>query len=72
MTTDFENRLATLEKDVAQLKSERTGRHPVVALEKIHGTFKNDKAFQEAMSLGRKWRKSLDTQPRRKSKAKRR
>jgi hypothetical protein len=60
---EIENRLAVLEKEVAQLKAQRravAATHPIHTFERIHGTFENDEAFREAMRLGRKWRKSQD------------
>ena len=71
-TTEIEKRLRAVEKDIAQLKAERkpASTHPVRALEAIHATFANDEAFEEAMRLGRKWRRSQRTNGR-KPKAKR-
>ena len=61
-TSDIAKRLSAIERDLARLKNQGvqpTGSsHPVNALERIHGTFENDEAFQEAMRLGRKWRNS--------------
>lgn len=60
-TTNFEKRLAAIEHQLARLKLDRGSTapmRPIDALEKIHGTFENDEAFQEAMRLGRKWRES--------------
>jgi hypothetical protein len=59
--TELEKRLATVEREVAKLQSERAAvprQHPVHALDKIHGAFENDDSFREAMRLGRKWRAS--------------
>jgi hypothetical protein len=72
-TREIEKRLTAVEREIAHLKQERrsaTGTHPVHALEKIHGTFENDAAFQEATRLGRNWRQSQRPHAR-KSKAKR-
>ncbi len=57
----IEERVATLEAEVAQLK------HQIEAglgsatpwWEKISGTFANNPAFDEAIELGRKYRNSL-------------
>ena len=72
-TTELEKRLTAVEQDLARLKARHRSEastHPIHALEKIHGTFENDDAFQEAMRLGRKWREAQ--RPRaRKPKAKR-
>ncbi|HEX3359182.1 MAG TPA: hypothetical protein VHS31_19540 [Tepidisphaeraceae bacterium] len=59
-TTELEKRLIAVEKEVARLKAEKKARssHPVRSLEAIHATFENDKAFDEAMQLGRKWRQT--------------
>jgi hypothetical protein len=57
-TTELEQRLIAVERDVAQLKAERRTSHPVAALERIHGTFEDDASFREAARLGRKWRNS--------------
>jgi hypothetical protein len=74
-TAQLESRLTTLEREVAGLKAERQATqprslHPLEVLQRTHGTFADDEAFREAARLGRKWRASLDAQPRRKSKAK--
>jgi hypothetical protein len=60
-TREIEKRLTAVEREVANLKNKRrpgAEAHPIHALEKIHGTFDNDEAFQEASRLGRNWRKS--------------
>ena len=72
-TAQVEKRLTALELEVARLKAGRkvgAPPHPADTLRMTHGTFENDEAFQEAMRLGRKWRKSLDAKPRGKSRAK--
>jgi hypothetical protein len=72
-TAEIEKRLASVEREVAELKAARrpdAKSHPVRALEAIHGTFKPDEAFEQAMRLGRKWRKSQHSNAR-KSTAKR-
>ena len=76
-TTEIEKRLTLIEQELANLKAERNlnlpqPQHPAQTLDNTHGTFRNDKPFQEAMRLGKKWRTSLDRKPRRRSsKAKR-
>jgi hypothetical protein len=72
-TREIEKRLSAVEREVANLKTERrpgAEAHPIHALEQIHGTFENDEAFQEATRLGRNWRKSQHANAR-KSRAKR-
>ena len=71
--TEIEKLLGVVEQEIARLMAGRdaaTKSHPIHALERIHGVFENDKAFQEATQLGRKWRDSQRPIPR-KSKAKR-
>jgi hypothetical protein len=56
-TSDISERLSALERDFAEFKAHTlngAAAHPVQALERIHGTFEDDAAFQEAMLLGRK------------------
>ena len=70
-TNEIAKRLSAIERELARLKIHGTNAgksHPIRMLERIHGTFENDDAFQEAMRLGRKWRKS--DRPTRQSKAK--
>jgi hypothetical protein len=72
-TREFEKRLIAMEREIASLKAHGGGAaeaHPIHALEKIHGTFENDEAFQEAAGFCRKWRASQRAGVRR-SKAKR-
>ena len=72
--SEIEKRLVALENAVARLSQDRRQRahlHPVQVLERIHGVFEDDKAFREAMRLGRKWRQN-QRPPSRKPKAKRR
>ena len=68
-TSELEQRLIAVERDVARLKSQRPTSHPVATLERIHGTFEDDAAFREAARLGRNWRKSQRALTPRKSKA---
>lgn len=59
-TTEFEKRLTSIERDLAELKSRViTTENPNHWVEKIASTFASpaDKAaFDEAMRYGRKWR----------------
>jgi hypothetical protein len=71
-TREIEKRLTAVEREIAHLKYERRSvgeAHPIHVLEKIHGTFENDEAFQEATRFGRDWRQSQRPNGR-KSKAK--
>lgn len=58
--TKIEERLAALEREVAELKRQLPSTEPVVQpwWEITAGTFANDPAFEEAMELGRLYRKS--------------
>ncbi len=68
---EIEHRLAAIESELASLKAKSaTASHPINALEKIHCTFENDRAFKDAMRLGRKWRHA-DRRSSRKAKARR-
>ncbi len=68
----LEQRLATVEAELAQLK--KTLRHEEssghVWLDKIYGSFANDPEYEEAMRLGRKYRESLKPKPRKRKKRK--
>jgi hypothetical protein len=69
----LEQRLATVEAELAQLKR-RLGKEPASEhawLDKIYGSFANDPEYEEAMRLGRKYRESLRPKPRKKKKRKR-
>ncbi len=59
-TTELDKRVTTIERELASLRARRAAGkvHPVRVIEGIHGAFENDDAFQEAMRLGRKWRKT--------------
>ena len=64
-TGSLEDRLATLESEVASLRermqsAERTGKP---WWEQIAGTFANDPIYEEAMRLGRQYRQSLRPKP---------
>ena len=54
-----EERVAVLEREVAQLKKRLEGppTPTVPCWERIVGTFADDPAFEEAMRLGREYRK---------------
>jgi hypothetical protein len=73
-TNDIAKRLSAIERELAQLKDQSILQaaklHPVHALERIHGSFENDDAFQEAMRLGRKWRNADGTAKKPKAKRK--
>ena len=58
--TKIEKRLAALEREVADLKRKLPPTEPVVKpwWEITAGTFADDPAFEEAMELGRQYRKS--------------
>ena len=58
--TKIEERLAALEREVADLKRKLPPTEPVVKpwWEIMAGTFADDPAFEEAMELGRQYRKS--------------
>ncbi len=57
--TKIEERLAALEREVADLKRKLPPTEPVVKpwWEITAGTFADDPAFEEAMELGRQYRK---------------
>jgi hypothetical protein len=61
-TTNFEKRLAALEKQVRTLTAQRRGEGAPSTnkdwLLNIWGSFADDPAFDEAMSYGRKWRQA--------------
>jgi len=60
-TITLEERVATLEAEVARLKQERAkeAQSQKPWWEKIRGTFKDDPDYSEAMRLGREYRESL-------------
>jgi hypothetical protein len=58
MAASLKDRVAALEKEVARLRQEKadgTGRE---WLNDLYGRFAGDPVFEEAMKLGRKYRKS--------------
>lgn len=60
LETKIEERLAALEREVAELKRQLPPTERVVQpwWEITAGTFADDPAFEEAMELGRQYRKS--------------
>lgn len=61
-TPTLEERVTALEKELEQLKRQRTASEPPAEepwWERIRGTFKDDPAYDEAMRLGREYRESL-------------
>ena len=56
-----EERLASLEAEVARLKAVKHGdeNNAQPWRERIRGTFKEDSDYDEAMRLGRQWRESF-------------
>jgi len=58
---EIELRIAALEAEVAQLKSQLEAAAPLVKpwWQEIYGTFSNDPLYEEAMRLGREYRDSL-------------
>jgi hypothetical protein len=62
MPEKLEKRLALLENEVARLKSKvESNFSPAPWWEKITGTFADNSAYDEAMQLGREYRKSLSS-----------
>ena len=59
----FEERLASLEEEVAKLKGRIEAIPPTPPeedpWERVYGAFANDPVFEEAMRLGREYRESL-------------
>jgi hypothetical protein len=71
-TSSVEQRLIALEHEVERLKGRVNGggqKRPW--WEELFGKYANDPAFEEAMRLGREYRKSLDRKPKRKPTRKR-
>jgi hypothetical protein len=62
MPEKLEERLALLENELARLKSKvESNSSPAPWWEKITGTFADNSAYDEAMQLGREYRKSLSS-----------
>ncbi|MBW4579389.1 MAG: hypothetical protein KME42_07420 [Tildeniella nuda ZEHNDER 1965/U140] len=62
MPKQLEERVASLEAEVKQLKSKVESGVPLKPWwEKIAGTFADNSAYDEAMQLGREYRDSLRT-----------
>ena len=60
----LEKRVASLENELAQLKSKVGDPKPAANwLESIYGAFANDPVYDEAMRLGREYRESLTPKP---------
>jgi hypothetical protein len=61
MSVDLEHRVAALEGQVASLQKRQKSNAPngQVWLEDLYGKFAGDPIFEQAMKLGRKYRKSL-------------
>jgi hypothetical protein len=58
MSTKLEDRVAALERQVAQLQAQqKNGRR--AWLDDLYGKFANDPVFDTAMRMGREYRKSL-------------
>ncbi len=69
-STALEKRVAAVEEELARLKSKVQGMEtPKPWWERISGTFENDPVYEQAMKLGRQYRKSLKPRtPHRKTK----
>jgi hypothetical protein len=65
--TSVKVRLAALEAEVAELKRELLKKDKD-SWKRVIGSFANDPMYDEAMELGRKYRKSLKPKPRKKQK----
>jgi hypothetical protein len=61
MSVDLEHRVAALEGQVASLRKRQKSNAPVgkAWLDDLYGKFASDPIFEQAMKLGRKYRKSL-------------
>lgn len=56
---ELERRLTAVEQEIAQLRAQLSAREPHGDnwLEAVAGTFAHDPIFDEAMRLGRQWRR---------------
>jgi hypothetical protein len=61
MSVNLEDRVAVLEGQVASLQKRQKSRAPARQewLDDLYGKFAGDPIFEQAMKLGRKYRKSL-------------
>jgi len=60
----LEKRVAALEEELARLKSRMEGADALKPWwERIAGTFQDDPVYQQAMKLGREYRRSLGRRP---------
>jgi hypothetical protein len=57
---ELERRLTAVEQEIAQLRMQLSAREPHTDnwLEAVAGTFANDPLFDQAMRLGRRWRRT--------------
>jgi hypothetical protein len=56
----LERRVTDLEREVAELRTERKPLRPYKDMRRTFGMFANDPAFDEIVRLGREYRESLD------------
>lgn len=65
-TNALEKRLGELEREVARLRAQVESKNGSSAnwVTRMQGAFENDPMFEEAMKLGRAYRKSLDRKKR--------
>ncbi len=62
MSVNLEKRVAHLEKQLAELQKQQSARRSQAGpawLDDLYGKFAGDPIFQQAMNLGRKYRRSL-------------
>jgi ActR/RegA family two-component response regulator len=63
-SAQIEKRIAALEEELAKLRSKVEGTTAVKPWwERIAGTFHDDPVYEEAMKLGRHYRRSLNRSP---------
>ena len=64
MPTTIEDRVSAIEKELAKLRLQVAEKRTKLGwLDHFDGSFENDPDFEEAMQLGREWRKSQDQSP---------